>query len=228
MERWPVTDPRYRLGLAPPNKGKRYPVEVLDRDELHRLLAACSHRAPTGVRNRALIVVMWRGGLRVAEACALFPRDVDPGAGTVNVRRGKGAKQRIVGLDAEAMAVVQRWLDMRARLKLNGRHPLFCVVRRGPTFGRQLHPARVRELLALRAEKASIDKRVHPHGLRHTHASELSLEGVPIEVIRRQLGHADLSTTQRYINHIAPLDIVRAMQARSWSPNGHDDHLEPS
>lgn len=217
----PVTSPEYRRGKAPPNKGQRYPVEVLSRAEIDRLLAACSSRAPSGVRNRALIVVLWRGGLRVAEACALYPRDIDPVAGTVNVRRGKGHRQRIVGLDAEAMAVVQRWLELRGRLGLHGRHPLFCVIRRG-TRGRALHPARVRELLAHRAAKAGLDRRVHPHALRHTHASELSLEGVPVDVIRRQLGHRSLATTQRYLDHLSPAEVIRAMQARRWDVNGHD------
>lgn len=213
-----VTDPRYRLGVAPPNKGKRYPVEVLTRGEANRLLGACSARSATGLRNRAMIVVMYRAGLRVAEACSLYPRDVDPDAGTINIRAGKGAQQRIVGLDAQAMAVVARWIERRTKLGFTGRQPLFCTLRRGHSWGKATNPSYLRELLPELAAKAGIDKRVHPHGLRHTHASELSLEGTPVNLIRQQLGHKDLGTTQRYIDHIAPAQIVHAIQARpAWT-----------
>ena len=59
-------------------------------------------------------------------------------------------------------------------------------------------------------------KRVHPHGLRHTHAYEVMMEGVPVPIIQRQLGHTSLATTSRYLDHIAPKDVVEAMQRREW------------
>ena len=74
------------------------PIEILTDSELKALLRVCSARAATGLRNRALLVLGWRGGLRLGEALGLYPRDLDPVAGTVNVRRGKGGKQRLVGL----------------------------------------------------------------------------------------------------------------------------------
>ena len=75
----------------------------------------------------------------------------------------------------------------------------------------------VRTLLPRLADKAGIEKRVHPHGLRHTHAFELMMEGVPVPIIQQQLGHASLATTDRYLRHIAPRDVVMAMQARDWT-----------
>lgn len=212
----PVTSPLYRLGKEPPNKGRRFPVEVLTREEAGRLIAACSHRAPSGVRNRALIVVMWRGGLRCGEATGLLPKDVDAAAGTVTVLRGKGAKRRVVGLDPQAMVMVERWRELRTRLAINGRAPLFCTIRQGVRGG-PLNTAYVREMVAERAAKAGIEKRVHPHALRHTNAYELSQEGVPVELIRRHLGHTSLATTQRYIDHVAPFELIRAMHGRSWT-----------
>lgn len=74
----------------------------------------------------------------------------------------------------------------------------------------------MRTLLPRLAGKAGIDKRVHPHGLRHTMAFELMMEGVPVPVIQRQLGHASLATTDRYLAHLAPKDVVEAMQRREW------------
>jgi integrase/recombinase XerD len=64
--------------------------------------------------------------------------------------------------------------------------------------------------------KAGIDKRVHPHALRHTHAFEVTMEGVPVPVIQQQLGHASLETTSRYLYHLAPRDLINRMQAREW------------
>lgn len=210
--RSPMNRPDY-TGQTPPNKGKKYPPEPLTRAEAHALVNACSTRSPSGVRNRALIVVMWRAMLRVSEALALLPKDVDPSACTITVLRGKGAKRRVVGIDPDAMAYVTRWLDVRAKLGLNGRHPLFCTIARDVRGG-YLNDAYVREMVKERALKAGIDKRVHPHGLRHTGANELSLEGVPLKVIQTQLGHADPGTTNTYIDHLTPRDVVDVIRRR--------------
>jgi integrase len=66
------------------------------------------------------------------------------------------------------------------------------------------------------ARKAGIEKRVHPHGLRHTHAYELMMEGVPVPIIQQQLGHSSLATTDRYVGHLAPIDLIARMQEREW------------
>ena len=71
--------------------------------------------------------------------------------------------------------------------------------------------------MAYGASPSGIDKRVHPHGLRHTHAAELAFEGVPMNAIQAQLGHSSLATTSSYLAHIAPAELVKAMQARTWS-----------
>ena len=100
---------------TPANKGLKYPVEILTDREVQRLIGACSHRAPTGIRNRALITILYRGGLRISEALSLLPKDLDPDAGTVRVLNGKGSKARTVGLDPLSFAVISRWLDVRHR-----------------------------------------------------------------------------------------------------------------
>ncbi|HUR85667.1 MAG TPA: site-specific integrase [Solirubrobacteraceae bacterium] len=213
-----MIDPDYRRGQRPANFGKTYPAEVLTPDEVLRLIAACSNRGPSGLRNRALIIVLWRGGLRVAEALALYPRDVDTAAGVVHVRHGKGDKSRRIGVDPQAAAVIDGWLERRRRLGIDGRSPVFCTISRdghgGP--GRPMHSSYVRNMVKEAAARAGIEKRCHPHGLRHTHAFELANEGTPLHLIQAQLGHTSLATTDRYVRHIAPVALVAAMQARSW------------
>jgi site-specific recombinase XerD len=192
--------------VASPRKDQKYPTEVLTEDEVSALLRRCSPKAPTGVRNRALIMVMYRGGLRISETLGLKPSDVDPGRGTIRVLDGKGHKSRTVSVDDGALAFLQRWMDVRAQLKrehgwTNG--PLFCTLANGP-----IHPTYVRTMLKRNAARAGIDKHVRPHGLRHSHAAELVAEGVPVNVIRDQLGHANLSVTDRYLRDIAPADVI--------------------
>jgi integrase len=216
--RSPVIDPDYRRGQRPANFGQTYPAEVLTADEVLQLLSACSNRGPSGIRNRALIIVLWRGGLRIAEALALYPRDVDAAGGVIHVRHGKGDKSRRIGVDPQAMAVLQVWLERRRRLGVDGRAPVFCTISRdalgGP--GRPLHASYARNMVKQAGRRAGIDKRCHPHGLRHTHAFELANEGTPLHLIQAQLGHTSLATTDRYVRHIAPVALVKAMQARAW------------
>jgi site-specific recombinase XerD len=79
----------------------------------------------------------------------------------------------------------------------------------------------VRALLPRLAAKAGIEKRVHAHGLRHSHAADLMREGVPVNLIQRQLGHASLAVTSAYLDHIAPEQVVSVIRARGWEmPDG--------
>jgi hypothetical protein len=94
---------------------------------------------------------------------------------------------------------------------------VFCTVTRdalGP--GRPLRDSTYRETLKRYAKRAGICKRVHPHGLRHTHAHDLAMEGVPVPLIQRQLGHVDLAMTQHYIDHLAPMALIKTLRERDW------------
>ena len=75
----------------------------------------------------------------------------------------------------------------------------------------------VRVMLKRLAARAGIDKRVHAHGPRHTHAAQLRAEGIDIAIISRQLGHASISTTARYLDHIAPTAVIDAIRNRTWT-----------
>jgi site-specific recombinase XerD len=194
------------------NSGTRYPVEILTPEEALALIRSCSATAATGLRNRALLTVLYRTGLRLAEALALKLKDVDLERGELTVLHGKGNKRRVVGIDAGAAAVIRTWTERRAALGLNGHQRLFCTL-----AGQPIESAYVRALMPRLAAKAGILKRVHAHGLRHTHAAELAREGTPINVVQQQLGHSSLATTDTYLRHIAPQDVARAMRARAWS-----------
>jgi site-specific recombinase XerD len=203
--------PGYHAGRVPVNKGHSFPAEPLSGDEVRALLKAASTRGSSGLRNRALVVVMWRAGLRVSEALALFPKDVDAKAGTVAVLHGKGDKRRTVAMDPEAFAVLERWLDRRGELGIAGRSPVFCTLKGGA-----LRTSYVRAWLGRVAKKAGLEKRIHAHGLRHTFAVELMREGVPLNVISAALGHSNLATTSRYLSHIAPREVIETLRGRTW------------
>lgn len=178
---------------------------------MSRLLRAPSNRAPTGIRNRALLTLLYRTGLRISEALALRPKDVDRKAGTVRVLHGKGDKARVVGMDPEAFAALDRWLDVRSTCNIAAA-TVFCTLK-----GRPVSSAYVRAFLVRVARRAGIDKRVHAHGLRHTFAAEMRTEGKEIGIISKALGHSSIATTARYLDHVAPTAVIDAMRGRGWT-----------
>jgi len=178
---------------------------------VHRLLAATG-RGVTGIRNRALIVVFYRCGLRCAEALALLPRDVDTAVGTLSVRHGKGDTRRTVGLDRETCRSLDAWYVARATVlqsPVSRDTPLFCSL-----TGRPLQTSYVRQLMPRLGRRAGIEKRVHAHGLRATMAVELQRELNPLIIIQGALGHVHASTTSVYLDHLEPREVVDAMRRR--------------
>jgi site-specific recombinase XerD len=206
-----ATRPRSTSTASSSSRPRRRPPEVLSEPEAIALIRACSPRAPTGIRNRALIAMLWRSGLRISEALALELRDVDLEQGTIRIRHGKGDKSRTVGVDEQTAALLARWLDRRRRLSPGARSPIFCTL-----HGGRLDSSYVRHLLPRLARRAGIDRRVHAHGLRHTYAAELAREKTPINVIRDALGHTSLAVTDRYLRDVAPTHVIDTIRARHW------------
>ncbi len=214
--RSPVTLPSYRLGKEPPNKGHKFPPEVLTSEEVFRLMAACDRGRSAGYRNRALIAIGARAGLRCSEALELYPKDVDLEHGRIQVLNGKGKKSRVVALDPGGCAIIRQWVDERAQLGFDGRHRLLCVIQ-GPSRGERMNAPYVRELMKKLAAAAGIEKRVHYHGLRHSYASYLLDKGTPIHFIKRMLGHSSIAITEHYADHIGNAAVLDWMQAQvSW------------
>jgi site-specific recombinase XerD len=107
------------------------------------------------------------------------------------VRSGKGGRRREVGMDDWSWELLRPWLAARAELPAG---PLFCIID-GRTQGRARSAASVRSELRRLAARAGVRRRFAPDQLRHAHALELAREGVPLNIIQRQLGHANLGTT---------------------------------
>lgn len=204
--------------VIPSTAGQTFPIEVLTGAEVDRLLGAFSRTSASGIRNRALIGLMYRCGLRLQEALDLEVRDLNLENQTITVRRGKGGKQRTVAVDHGAIALLDTWLHRRRQAGMNGSGLVFAQITKGKV-GEPLDPSYVRHAIKRAGRKAGIDKRVHPHGLRHTHASELAGEGVPLHVIAAQVGHSSVATTDRYIRKIAPTELVQVIASRpEWKP----------
>lgn len=190
---------------------RKLDADLLTPSEIERLLRICSNRAPTGIRNRAMLAVAWRSGLRIGEVLALRVKDIDLDRGTLVIQHGKGGKRRIVGIDAGTGALVARWIQVRGRRKINGRAPTFCTL-----DGGEIDQSYVRHLLPRLARRAGIEKRVHAHGLRHLYAVELEREGATLSTIRDLLGHSSASVTDRYLRRLGAGEAVEFARARTW------------
>ena len=190
--RSPATLPRFHAGRAPRNKGRRYPADPPQVEEIIAVMRAAGDRAH-GRRLRGLIVILWRAGLRIQEALALAEGDLDQRRRALLVRRGKGGRRHEVGIDAWGWDELQPWLEIRLELPIG---PLFCVVN-GPTRGLQWSNAAARADVRRTAAAAGMRRRFAPHQLRHAHAVEMAREGVPLIVIQRQLGHSNPSASPR-------------------------------
>lgn len=208
--RSPAAMPGHNAGRPPRNKGVRYPADPPTVEEI----VAVMRKIPLdrhGLRLRAMIVVLWRGGLRIQEALDLTESDLDARRGSILVRAGKGNKRREVGMDPWAWSDhLAPWVACRTQLPLG---PLFCVID-GATRGRPWSATAVRAELRRYALAAGVRRRFAPHQLRHAHAVEHAREGVPLPVIQRQLGHSYVSTTSVYLQGINTEEIISAIHAR--------------
>jgi site-specific recombinase XerD len=207
--RSPATMPGYHVGRPPRNKGLRYPADPPTVEEIVAVMRAASDERH-GWRLRAMIVVLWRGGLRIHEALALGEHDLDHRRGSLLVRNGKGGRRREIGMDTWGWEQLRPWLAARLELPVG---PLFCVID-GPTRGRPWSSANVRVEFRRLAAQAGVRRRFAPHQLRHAHAVELAREGVALNVIQRQLGHANLGTTSIYLQGIDTEEIIATVHAR--------------
>ena len=204
-----ATMPGHRRGQPPRNKGMRYPADPPTVEEIVLVMCHAGDR-PHGLRLRGLIVVMWRAGLRISETLALTESDFDADRGAILVRQGKGNKRREVGMDQWGWQLPRPWLTYRVQIPVG---PLFCVID-GRTRGRPLTTTSVRQQLRRSAVKAGVRRRFAPHQLRHVHAVEMAREGVSVNVIQRQLGHANLGITSIYLQGIDNAEIIDTVHSR--------------
>lgn len=195
------------LLLKSAKRPARFPKAPIE-SQVEDLLAAPDGESALGLRDRAMLEMMYAAGLRVSELIALKSVDVSESDGVVRVI-GKGDKERVVPIGEEAMASLAQYMQQGRPELLGGRRcdHLF-ITRRGLPMTRQ----RFWQMIKLYAAKASLSIPLSPHALRHAFATHLLNHGADLRAVQMLLGHADISTTQVY-THVAN-DRLKSIHAR--------------
>ncbi len=180
-------------GIPSPRAPRKLP-RTLTVDEAFHLLDGIAGDDLPGLRDRAMLELLYASGLRVGELVALDLEDLDFAAGIARVL-GKGSKERMVPFGDKAATALRRWLDASRALRTRpeDRNALFLNLRGGRLTDRS-----VRRILNRRIDEAAILARISPHVLRHSFATHMLGAGADLRAIQELLGHASLSTTQRY------------------------------
>lgn len=194
--------------LLSPRTEKRVPAH-LDEADAARLVEVSGGR-DTDVRARAILELLYATGIRCAEMVGLDVAEVDLPGRMLRVL-GKGRKERVVPFGGSALRALQAWIGVRARLR--PRSDALFVNRKGE----RVSDRSVRSLVSRRVREVALTQRVSPHTLRHSFATHLLERGADLRSIQELLGHASLSTTQRYthVNTRQILEIYRKTHPRA-------------
>lgn len=197
----------YGLGL--PQKPRRLP-RVLDADAIAALLAAPDTTRPQGLRDKAILELLYGAGVRISELAALDLGDVDLVDDMARVR-GKGEKERVVLFGATAAAAISLWVqEGRPSMVTDGEKALFVN-----RFGGRLSVRSVQTSVRAHAAAAGIPHEVHPHLLRHTFATHLLDGGADLRIVQDLLGHESATTTQIY-THVSQARQAEVSQS-AWA-----------
>jgi len=199
--------------VSAPSQGKRLP-EYLERDQAAALVTAPDTSTPAGLRDRAILEVMYAAGLRVSELVGLNVDNVDLARGQARVW-GKGGKERVALLGQPAVRALKAYLrDGRPKLLKGKSSQALFINQRG---GGRLTTRAIGMILCKYAKRADVPGRVHPHLLRHTFATHLLDGGADLRVVQELLGHADLATTQIYthVTQARARDVYRKAHPRA-------------
>ena len=212
--------------VSAPSQGQRLP-EYLEHDEAAALVTAPDTSKPAGLRDRAILEVLYAAGLRVSELVGLNVDNVDLARGQVRVW-GKGGKERLALLGQPAVRALKTYLrDGRPKLLKGKSSQALFVNQRG---GGRLTTRAVGMLLTQYAKRAGVQGRVHPHLLRHTFATHLLDGGADLRVVQELLGHADLATTQIYthVTQARAREVYRKAHPRArGNESDHQDTKTP-
>ncbi|MCC6294890.1 MAG: site-specific tyrosine recombinase XerD [Bryobacterales bacterium] len=195
------------VGTIPlPRQWRRLPKR-LSEEEIARLTAAPDTGTAAGLRDRAMIELLYASGPRVSELCAIELRNLDLDMGLVRVT-GKGNKQRIIPFAPAAARAMAEYLRQGRPRLLQGRPSAYLfVTERGGPLTRQAFW----RVISLAGRKAGIAQKLTPHLLRHTFATHLLEGGADLRSVQTMLGHADISTTQIY-THVLPSRLRSAIE----------------
>ncbi|VUZ85581.1 recombinase XerC [Candidatus Methylomirabilis lanthanidiphila] len=195
-----------REGIVGANPAKLVPTPKLPKrlpahltvDEVDRLLASPIEQNPPGARDLAILELFYASGIRLSELTGLNVRDVDMREGLVRVT-GKGNKERIVPVGSKATAALRRYLDQRIDLVQGTKRgaPESAALFLNRLGGRLSQRSTARIVLKY-LNQSGVGPKITPHGLRHSYATHLLQAGADLRSIQELLGHARLSTTQRY------------------------------
>lgn len=178
--------------------------DVLSPEEMEELLNQPDPETQKGARDRAILEVLYASGLRVSELCQLKINDVDDHYVRI---KGKGGKERIVPIGKKAIAAIDRYLSFRDGAETGRQDALF--IGKG---NRPVHRVRIWELVKHYARQAGITKNIFPHTFRHSFATHLLDNGADLRIIQELLGHASISSTDRY-THVSCTHLHEAFQA---------------
>jgi integrase/recombinase XerC len=193
--------------LRNPRKSRSLP-HCLSSEDIERLLGAPASSEPLGLRDRAILEVLYSAGLRVSELAGLNEADLDFAGGTLRVR-GKGRRERIAPVGSYATGALHKWLAVRtlsAREKKGAEAPVFVN-----KFGRRLTTRSVGRMLEKHLRSSGLDRRTTPHTLRHSFATHLLDRGADIRSVQELLGHKSLVTTQIY-THVSTAGLRAAYE----------------
>lgn len=179
--------------LRTPKQWKNIP-KFLNLNQINKILQAPDETAPTGIRDRAMLELLYATGLRVSELCRVGLSELNLDLGILKTT-GKGNKQRVVPVGRSAIAAVRRYLESARGRILKGRGSRYLfVTARGGAMTRQAFW----KLLAIHGKRAGVFRNLSPHVLRHSFATHLLEGGADLRSVQTMLGHADISTTQIY------------------------------
>ena len=194
LEKEIPTDPTELL--ESPQIGQHLP-EVLTVEEIDRIEEAIDVSLPEGVRDRAIVEMLYSCGLRVSELCSLKMSDLYVKEEFMRVH-GKGRKERLVPIGSRALGELQKWFEVRQgiRIKQGEEDFVFLSTRRGS------HLSRITLFVYIKdyAQKAGIQKKISPHTFRHSFATHLLEGGANLRAIQAMLGHENISTTEIYMH----------------------------
>ena len=224
--RWLPRDTGLASGLRGRKARDVLASEYLTSGEVERLLSMGQARYPTSVRNRAMIMLLYRSGLRVSEMLSIRPADIDLAEHTIRLSSTKSGHAQTRAFHPTADAALQHWLDRREQAGIGARAPFFCTLQSEHTGqgssapGGQVSGGYVRDMLKRYARRAGIDKRVYPHMLRNTFAMEMLRAGQPLDVISRLLGHSSVAVTARYLRGLTNHEAVASLMTADLAPLG--------
>ena len=193
--------------ISSPKLDKKLP-SYLTGDEINRFLLAPDISTPVGQRDKAILELLYASGLRVSELAHLHRSQIDMDTREIRVI-GKGSKERLVLMGKPAQQAIAAYLK-EGRHKLQGKKKTEAVfINR---YGKQLIERRIQKIVKYYAKQSGINKKVHPHTIRHTFATHLLDGGADLRVVQELLGHASLTTTQIY-THVSQTQAKKVYQA---------------